>query len=123
MITEDLPGVIVTLTNTNTQLSGEVRDLAGKVDAHAAVLLFTTERDLWTVRMVRRIRTLRASETGGYLVRGVPPGEYFLVAIPDVEIGDFPDPAMLDILSKVATRISVAPAQQVTQNLVVRSIK
>ena len=122
MITEDLSGVVVTLTNTNTQLSGTVRDLNGKVDSHAVVLMFTAERELWTVRSVRRIRAARASETGAYVVRGVPPGDYFVIAIPDVQIGDFPDPAMLDALARTATRFSVAPAQQVTQNLVVTSI-
>ena len=123
MITEDLSGVVVTLTNTNTQLSGTVRDMNGKVDPHAVVLMFTAERELWTVRMVRRIRSFRASETGAYLARGVPPGEYFLIAIPDVQIGDYPDPAMLEMLSRSATRFTMAPAQQLTQNLVVTSIK
>jgi len=123
VIADDLSDVIVTLTNTNTELNGTVRDGSGQVDPQAAVLLFTTERDLWLVRVVRRIRTIRAAETGAYSVRGVPPGDYFVVAIPDAEIGDFPDPVMLDALSRIATRISVAPAQQVTQNLVVRSIR
>jgi hypothetical protein len=122
-ITESVSGVVVTLTNNNTELNGLVRDATGKPDPHAAVLLFTTERDLWQVRMVRRIRSIRAGETGAYVVRGVPPGDYFVVAIPDAEIGDFPDPAMLDALSKIATRISVAPARHVTQNLILRSIR
>ena len=71
----------------------------------------------------RRIRALRASEAGAYSVRGVPPGEYFIVAIPDVDLGDYPDPRMLDALSKTATRFIMAPSEHKTQDLVVKAIR
>jgi hypothetical protein len=73
--------------------------------------------------MVRRIRSLRANETGVYSVRGVPAGDYYLVAVPDADIGDFPDPRMLDTLAGVATRVSMAPSERKTQDLVVKPIK
>ena len=123
IVTHDVSDVIVTLTNNNTEVNGVIRDAAGRVEPGAAVLLFTTEQDLWTVRMPRRIRALRTSETGAFSVRGVPPGDYHIVAIPDADLGDFPDPAMLSALARIATRISVTAGAHVTQNLIVRPVK
>jgi hypothetical protein len=122
-ITTDLSDILMVLTDHNSELKGTVRDATGKIDPTAAVLLFTTEKELWPLRMTRRIRALRASEAGTYSVRGVPPGDYFMVAIPDRDIADFPDPRMLEALSKVATRIVMAPSEQKTQDLVIRSVK
>jgi len=122
-ITDDINGIIVTQTDHNSELTGTVRDAAGNTDATAAVLLFTAERDLWTVRTVRCIRSLRASEKGVYSVRGVQPGDYYLVAIPDADMGDYPDPRMLDSLTHIATRIAMGPSERKTQDLVVKTIK
>jgi hypothetical protein len=98
-------------------LTGTVRDAAGNTDAAAAVLLFTAERELWALRTVRCIRSLRASEKGVYSVRGVQPGDYYLVAIPDADMGDYPDPRMLDSLTHLATRIAMGPSERKTQDL------
>ena len=122
-VSDDVSGVTVSLTDHNTQLSGKVRGTDGKPDPNAAVLMFTTERELWTVRMVRRIRILRASESGDYSVRGVPPGQYFLVAIPDSDVGDYPDPGMLESLSKLATTFVMSLGERKAVDLITRDIK
>ena len=122
-ITSDVNGIIMALTDHNSELNGTARDAAGKPDPAAAVLLFTAEKELWPLRMTRRIRALRASETGTYSVRGVPPGDYFLVAIPDRDLADFPDPRMLEMLTKIATRFQMAPSEHKTVELTVKSVR
>jgi len=124
VVTTDVSGIVVSLTDRSSQVSGAVRDSAGKADSTAAVILFTAERELWPVlRTNRRIRLVRASENGTYVVRGVPAGQYFVAAISDADVGDFWDPQMLEALSKVAASIVMAPAEQKTQDLVLKSVK
>jgi protocatechuate 3,4-dioxygenase beta subunit len=122
-ITGDVTDLLVTLTDHNQQLSGTVRDPSGKPDPNAAVLVFTAETELWPYRMPRRIRMLRSSETGAFSVRGVPPGDYFILAVPDVEVGDYPDPVMLEQLRRLAAPMTMTVGEQKTLDLVVRSIK
>jgi hypothetical protein len=124
-ITNDISDILIVQVQTdhNSELKGIVRDASGKVDPTATVLLFTAEKELWPLRMTKRIRALRATENGTYSVRGAPPGDYYLVAIPDVDIADYPDPAMLEVLARTAMRISMTATDLKTLDLVVKKIK
>jgi predicted RNA-binding protein with TRAM domain len=53
----------------------------------------------------------------------VPAGEYFVVAIPEVDVGDYPDVPMLDALTRVATRFAMASGERKAIDLVVKAVK
>jgi hypothetical protein len=124
-VANDISGIVMTLTDHNSEITGTARDATGKVDPTAAIVVFTADRELWTaLRAVnRRIRAVRATETGTFSLIGVPAGDYFIAAIPDVDMADFADSQMLDVVSKIATRFSIAPGDRKTYELVVRSIR
>jgi hypothetical protein len=125
MITADLDGVTIVLTDRPSELAGTVRSADGTVDPGAAVVLFTAERDLWgnMPGFTRRMRMVRASETGTFLIRGIPPGEYFVAAIPDEDAADWQDPRILNFLARDARRLAINYTEKKTQDLTTRAVR
>ena len=105
---QGVDGVVVTFTDRPAELSGVVRDSAGKPISAYTVILFAAERTLWTP-MSRRIRAVPSATDGSFLFRMVAPGEYWLAAVADVDDGEWYDPVLLERLltsSAVKTTIS-----------------
>jgi len=121
----DITNLVMTLTDHNSEVSGTVRDASGKADADASVLVFTAERELWPDATTnnRRFRQMRAAENGTFTLRGVLPGEYFIVAIADEDVTDWPDSRAFDALSKIATRFMIADSGKVMQDLTTRRVR
>jgi uncharacterized protein (DUF2141 family) len=124
-VQQDVTGVVMTITDHPSELTGTVRDATGRGDAGAAVVLVTTERELWLNPGVanRRMRMVRATEAGVYTMRGIPAGEYFLAAIPDEDAADWQDPKLLDIIARTATRVSIVDDGKKAQDLVTRNVR
>jgi hypothetical protein len=115
---DDLDNVAVTLTREPTAISGRVLDDRGRPVRDATVVLFPTDRTRWTkpVPTATHVQSVRASG-GVYELRGFGAGEYYVVAVDDAVMGDFPDPALLSRLATGATRVRVGTGQQVVQEL------
>ena len=113
----DIAGIVVTLTDRPAEISGTVRNGTG-ADVDASVLVFPTESALWTGTLnPRRMRSARVSKTGSYSVKGLPPGSYYLIAVPDEEASDWTDPRALENLSRGATLVDVDKGSSKTQDL------
>ena len=108
--------LLVTLTKSATSLEGVVRNRAGNTAAGADVLIFSTDRRFWTPAS-RRIRLVRARTDGHYDVPLLPPGDYAVVALDDVD-PDSVNPDRLQSLLAGAARITLLEGQ--TQSLSVR---
>jgi hypothetical protein len=121
----NIEGVILTITDRPSELRGTVRDANGRVDPGAAVVLFTTLREVWgaTGRSNRRARMVRASEDGTFVIRGIPAGDYFLAAIPDEDAGDWPDVRLMETLSRASTRLTIADSERKSQDLTTRPVR
>jgi hypothetical protein len=59
---------------------------------------------------------------GEFGINGVLPGEYYLMAVPEESAADWRDPAALDALARVATRITIAEGETKTIGLRVTEI-
>ena len=113
----DIAGIVVTLTDRPAEIAGTVRGSSGP-DIDASVLLFPTEPSLWTgTSNARRMRLARVTKTGAYSIKGLPPGSYYLVAVPDEESSDWTDPRSLEALARSATLVDVDRGSQKTQDL------
>jgi hypothetical protein len=113
----DIAGIVVTLTDRPAEIVGTVRNATG-ADVDASVLVFPTEPALWTGTLnPRRMRSVRASKTGSYSVKGLPPGSYYVIAVPDEEASDWTDPRSLENLSRAATLVDVDKGSNKTQDL------
>jgi hypothetical protein len=76
--------VKITLTDAATELSGVVRDAAGKAVPDAIVLVIPLAQQFWH-RTSRRFGLLRTGADGRFRIRGLPEGEYRALASLDVD--------------------------------------
>lgn len=92
---QKVTGLVVTLTNQLTDLSGALTDSRGQPLLDASIVVFPADDRLWT-SMSRFIRVARPDQAGRYQIRGLPPhAEYLAVAVQGLENGQANDPEFL----------------------------
>ena len=113
---ENVSGLNVIFTDKISSLAGSVRDSRGNPIADATVIAFPSDERLWAPQS-RQIVTARTNASGAYRLAQFPPGDYFVVAVDEVEQGEWFDPAFLVLVKDRATKVSVAEGEQRTQDL------
>jgi hypothetical protein len=118
LVSEDVH-VVLTYTDRWTALAGTVNTPDGAVATDAIVLMFPTDPTLWANygTTPRRIKSGRTRKSGEFTVNSLPPGAYYVVAVPDSQAVDWMDPAFLAAVSRVATQISIGEGEQKTMHL------
>jgi len=106
----DISGLVLTMTDRLSQLTGTIKATGGQKPAEAVVVVFPAEYRAWIDSGMnpRRLRTARATAAGAYTIPNVAPGEYLAVAFDRSDEGDLQDPTYIDLLAKAATRVTVA---------------
>ena len=89
----------VTFTDTPATPHRRVRGRRRPRGDRLLLLVFPSDRRYWTPGS-RRIRTTRPATDGAFTAKGLPPGEYFLAAMTDLDSGEWNDPALLEQLVK-----------------------
>jgi protocatechuate 3,4-dioxygenase beta subunit len=113
---EDATGLVVTVTDRPTEVSGAVIDQAGRPAPGFPIIVFSTDRAYWTVGS-RRIQQARPSSDGKYKLTGLPAGEYYVCAVTDLDPTQLYDPAFLETLSGGSFKITLADGEKKTQDL------
>jgi protocatechuate 3,4-dioxygenase beta subunit len=122
---EDISGLVITFTDQTTELTGSVTDGKGQPDRNAEIVVFPADSMGWKQGIVnaRRLRTMRSSTTGQFTLSGLPPGEYFIVAVNSEAAGEWQDPKFLESLTRVATRVALTDGEKKTQSLISRVVR
>jgi hypothetical protein len=105
----------VTFTDTPTSLAGVLQDSTGRPATDYYVMLFSADQANWTPGS-RRVRTTRPATDGAFSIRGVPPGDYLVAALTDLEAGEWNDPALLDELVPSAVRLTLRDGETTRQD-------
>ena len=84
-------GVEIVLTDKQTTLSGTVRTAQGPISDYTVVIFPDTPRDPSV--NARYLRVARPDQQGRFETKGLPPGDYFAVAVESLEQGRQWDPA------------------------------
>ena len=114
---EILSGVVVTFTNRPAELTGTLQNSSGTPTADYFILVYSTSRTFWFPNS-RRIVSVRPNSSGSYSIRNLPPGEYFLSALADVETGEWFDPEFLRALVVAdPIRITIGEGEMKRQDL------
>jgi carboxypeptidase family protein len=116
---ENVSGLNIIFTDRLSSLSGTVRDSRGTAAAAATVIAFPSDPALWRPQS-RQIVTARSDKAGAFKIATIPAGEYLVVAVDDVDPGEWFDPAFLDQVKDGATRVSIDEGEQKTQDLKLR---
>jgi hypothetical protein len=103
----DISGVVVTMTTKVTTITGNVRDVTGP-GQQTSVIAFPVEKRQWSRYGFTPLTIATTLFLGPrYTLTGLPPGEYFVVAVDAAFGGAWRDPAWLDAASRVATRVTL----------------
>ena len=111
-----LTGVNVIFTNRLTSLSGVVRDAKASGSAGLTVVAFSADDALWFPQS-RHIQTARSGADGAYRLNALPAGDYLVVAVDDIEQGEWFDPAFLEQMRERAVKVTLGEGAQKTQDL------
>src|SRR3954451_1480469 len=112
---ETLANVTVVFTDQQNEINGTVTNEQGTALPDYTVLAFSTDPSLWRP-LSRQIMTARPDQTGKYRIRGLPRGDYYLVAVDPAEQGEWFEAAYLDEHRAGAQHLTLGDADVKTQN-------
>jgi hypothetical protein len=116
---ETVSNVVVVFTDRQNEITGTVTDEHGAPVPDFTVLAFPTDASLWRPQ-ARQIMTARPDQTGTYRIRGLPPGEYYLVTVDPTEQGEWFEPAYLDDHRTGASRVTLGESDVKTNDFRIR---
>lgn len=114
---EDVAGVEVELTRQISQLSGTVADEKGAPAKDYSVVVFPRAADQWKAPASRYFGDSRPDQNGRFLVRALPPGDYYAIALEYVEPGGGTDPEFLERIHDRAQPFSLRDGEAKTLDL------
>ena len=109
-------GAMVTFSDRGAGLSGAITNTRGEAAPNFTLILYPADERYW-VPQSRRIRTTRPATTGGFTFGELPPGDYKLAALADVEPGAWSDPAFLQQIDPASMRLTIREGEKKVQNI------
>jgi uncharacterized protein (DUF2141 family) len=110
---------VLTMTNRTSELSGRMTGAEGLAAPEYFVIVFPSDSAFWGWQ-ARRIQQTRPSHDGAFSFKSLPPGEYFIAAVSDVEPNEWFDAEFLKSLAAASIRVSLAEGEKKTQLIQVR---
>jgi hypothetical protein len=108
--TENLFGVRLLVTRRISEIAGGVVDDKARPVRDYSVIVFSTDSSKWGPGTRYRAMA-RPDGNGRYKVVGLPPGEYFAVALDYLALGEADDPEFLADIEARATKIMVGEGE------------
>jgi len=113
--TKDVEGVEVVLSSKVSRITGGVSDDKGPVTDYA-VVFFPNDPTKWIDRS-RFVMMARPTQQGRFDVRGLPPEDYLVIALPNVVGTEWQDPDFLHQLGPEATSFVLSEGESRTLDL------
>lgn len=113
---DDVAGIEIAFTDRPTELSGDLLDAAGRPAPEFFIVVFSADKSFW-VPQSRRIQSVRPATDGRFRVPNLPPGDYFIAAVTDVEQGEWFDPSFLASVVSASMKVTVTEGEKKVQNL------
>ena len=113
---ENLTGLVVTLTDRITEISGAVSDSRGQPAADYVLIVFPEDAKLWGAQS-RHVATARPNQNGTFSIKGLPPARYLAAVVPSLENGMQNDTTLLQQLRARADSFTLAEGQTLSLNM------
>jgi len=110
---------VITFSDRASELSGSVAYVTGAPFREGLVLVFSTNSQTWFLNS-RRVAAVAPDKTGRYVVRNLPPGEYFVTVAVGLERNEWFDPEVLAALAQSARRVTLNGVEVRTHDLVLK---
>ena len=102
----------------NVDVSGLVLDEDGDLRTDLTVIAFPIDSSLW-LPLARQILASRPDQNTRYQIRGLPPGDYWLVAVDVVQDGEWYDPRFLQRVRSGGGRVTIREGDITSLNLTI----
>jgi hypothetical protein len=118
---EGISDVVVHFTDKPTEITGTLFGADGKPAPEFFIVVFSTDRTFW-IPQSRRVRSVRPGTTGTFRIANLPPGEYYLCALTDLDARQISSAAstFLEALAAASFKVSLAEGQKLTQDVQVK---
>lgn len=113
---EDVAGVRLVLSDRRTELSGTISTSAGAAVSDLFVVAYPADPALRVPRS-RRVLAARPDSGGRFVLASLPPGNYLLCALTDVDEGEWTDPGFLDRLVPASVPVTLGNGERKVQDL------
>jgi hypothetical protein len=119
---ESPDGAVVTFSTRTTTLSGVLSDPVGHPTPDYTVVAFPADSRYWTPQS-RRVQAARPATDGRFAFQDLPPGEYRLAAVADVEPGQWFDPQFLRQLIQASVPVTLGEGERRAQDMRIAAAK
>lgn len=118
---EPVADVIVHFTDKPTEITGTLFGADGKPAPEFFIVVFSTDRTFW-IPQSRRVRSVRPGNTGTFRIANLPPGEYYLCALTELDNREISSASstFLEALAAASFKISLTEGQKLTQDVQVK---
>ncbi|MBA2306469.1 MAG: carboxypeptidase regulatory-like domain-containing protein [Acidobacteria bacterium] len=113
---QNISDALITLTDRQTELTGAMTDDKNQPATGYTVIAFPADARYWTGTS-RRVQTTRPATDGRFAFRNLPPGDYRLASVLDLEPGATSDPAFLQQLEASSLRVTLQPGEKKIQDI------
>jgi hypothetical protein len=111
-----LAGLMVTFTDSPTELAGLLTDVAGQPAPQLYVFVFPQNQSLWLPNS-RRVVSTRSAESGSYRIAGLPPGDYYVCALSELDTALQTEPSYLEQFVPSSIKITLGEGEKKVQSL------
>lgn len=112
---QDTPLTLI-MTDRVTEITGILHDQLGRPAPEYSVLVFSTDRSHWGTAPRRISGLVKLATDGSYRVTGLPPGDYVLCVVTDVDASQLSDPSMLEQLMPAGVKLTLAEGEKKRQD-------
>ena len=116
---DPITGVTLYLSTQPTDLSGTVSDPSGQLVSDDSVLVFPKNAALLS-NPQRWARWIKPDLAGHFVIRDLPEGDFYVVALRDVDDARWEVPEYLEALSPQAASVTLTAGRQASVSLLVR---
>jgi hypothetical protein len=113
---ESLSGVVVRMTEKAPAITGTLTTPAGRPASGYFVVALPADRSQWRWPS-RRIASTRPATNGAFALEGLPPGQYRVAVLTDLDASDLADSAFLDALAGAAVSVVLGEGERKIQDL------
>lgn len=110
---------VLVMSDRHTELSGTLNTSTGQPGADVFVIAFSSDRAIWGAN-ARRVRAVRPDVDGHFSVLDLPPGDYFLGVVSDIDAEDAQDPALLEQLAPTSVKVTIGEGEKKVQDLQIK---
>jgi len=116
---EAVTDAVITLTDRPSEVFGTMTDANSSPAPEYYVIIFSADEAHWSTGS-RRIMQTRPSNDGSFSFKNLPPGDYRIAAVIDVQAGEWFDPAFLAQLVGASVQVKVTEHGKIRQDLRIR---